>query len=43
VVIFIVAAAAAIIGDNIGFWIGDKGGYRLVRSYGHYVRIDHAK
>src|SRR4029077_11548018 len=27
--IFAVAAAAAIIGDNIGYWIGGKGGYRL--------------
>jgi len=42
-IIFIVAATAAVIGDNIGFWIGDKGGYRLVRRYGHYVRIDQAK
>ncbi len=41
--IFLVATAAAIIGDNIGFWIGDKGGYRLVHRYGHYVRIDQAK
>jgi membrane protein DedA with SNARE-associated domain len=41
--IFAVAAAAAIIGDNIGFWIGDKGGYRLLRRYGHYVRMDEAK
>ncbi|MDE3202621.1 MAG: DedA family protein [Acidobacteriota bacterium] len=41
--IFAVAAAAAIIGDNIGFWIGDKGGYRLVRRYGRYVRFDEAK
>jgi membrane protein DedA with SNARE-associated domain len=30
--IFAVAAAAAIIGDNIGYWIGDKGGYRVVRA-----------
>jgi len=30
--IFVVASAAAIIGDNIGYWIGDKGGYRLVRA-----------
>ena len=29
--IFAVASAAAIIGDNIGFWIGDTGGYRLAR------------
>lgn len=42
-IIFIVATAAAIIGDNIGFWIGDRGGYRLMRRYGHYVRLDEAK
>lgn len=42
-VIFAVAAAAAIIGDNIGFWIGDKGGYRLLRRYGHYIRADEGK
>ena len=39
----IIAAAAAIIGDNIGFWIGDKGGYRLARRYGHVVRLDEHK
>ncbi len=38
-VIWIVAAAAAIIGDNIGYWIGDKGGYPLLRRYGHYIRF----
>ncbi len=42
-IIFAVAAAAAILGDNIGFLIGDKGGYRLLRRYGHYVRIDEPK
>jgi membrane protein DedA with SNARE-associated domain len=41
--IFVVAAAAAIIGDNIGFWIGDKGGYRLARRYGSKVRLDEQK
>jgi membrane protein DedA with SNARE-associated domain len=41
--LFAVASAAAIIGDNIGFWIGDKGGYRLLRRYGHYVHIDEPK
>src|SRR5215469_3833326 len=41
--IFLVAAAAAIIGDNIGYWIGDKGGYRLARRYGHRVRLDERK
>jgi membrane protein DedA with SNARE-associated domain len=38
-----VAAAGAIIGDTIGFWIGDKGGYRLLLRYGHYVRFDEPK
>jgi membrane protein DedA with SNARE-associated domain len=41
--IFAAAAAGAIIGDNIGYWIGDKGGYRLLRRYGHYVRFDESK
>lgn len=41
--IFTVASAAAIIGDNIGYWIGDKGGYRLARRYGHKVRLDERK
>ncbi|MDR3034997.1 MAG: DedA family protein, partial [Kitasatospora sp.] len=38
-----IAAAAAIIGDNIGYWIGDKGGYRLARRYGPKVRLDERK
>src|SRR6516165_6542038 len=42
-VIFLVASAAAIIGDNIGFWIGNKGGYRLARRYGPRVRFDKQK
>ena len=41
--IFAVAAAAAIIGDNIGYWIGDKGGYRLARRYGPKVHFDEQK
>ena len=41
--IFVVASAAAVIGDNIGYWIGDKGGYRLARRYGHKVRLDERK
>ena len=41
--IFAVAAAAAIVGDNIGYWIGDKGGYRLARRYGSKVRLDEQK
>jgi membrane protein DedA with SNARE-associated domain len=41
--VFAVAAAAAIIGDNIGYWIGDKGGYRLARRHGPKVRLDERK
>jgi membrane protein DedA with SNARE-associated domain len=39
-VIVTVAAAGAIIGDNIGFGLGHWGGYRLLRRYGRYVRFD---
>ena len=41
--IFAVATAAAIIGDNAGYWIGTKGGYRLARQYGTKVRLDERK
>jgi membrane protein DedA with SNARE-associated domain len=42
-IIFLVASAAAIIGDNIGFLIGNKGGYPLLRRYGSRVRLDERK
>ena len=42
-VIWLVASAAAIIGDNIGYWLGDQGGYRLARRYGPKVRLDERK
>src|SRR5260370_40468670 len=41
--IFAMASAAAIIGDNIGYWIGDKGGYRLARPHRHTVRVAEPK
>jgi membrane protein DedA with SNARE-associated domain len=41
--IWLTAAAGAIIGDNIGFGIGHWGGYRLIRRYGHKVRLNDAK
>jgi membrane protein DedA with SNARE-associated domain len=41
--LWLVASAAAIIGDNIGFWIGDRGGYALARRYGPKVRLDERK
>ena len=42
-IIFAVALAGAIAGDNIGYWIGHKGGYRLARTYGPKVRLDERK
>jgi membrane protein DedA with SNARE-associated domain len=34
-----VAAAAAIIGDNVGYWIGREGGRRLLYRYGTVARF----
>jgi len=42
-IIFAAASAAAVTGDNIGFWIGQRGGYRLARTHGHKVRLDERK
>jgi membrane protein DedA with SNARE-associated domain len=41
--IALVAAVAAIAGDNGGYWLGQYGGSRLVRRYGHWVRLDARK
>ena len=38
--VVLVAALAAIIGDNIGYLIGRSIGVRLVARYGRYVRLD---
>ncbi len=35
-----VAAAGAIVGDNVGYAIGRWGGFRLLRRYGRKIRID---
>jgi len=37
VLVIIAATCGAILGDNLGFWIGREGGYRLVRRYGRYI------
>jgi membrane protein DedA with SNARE-associated domain len=34
------AIAGAIVGDSIGYWAGREGGYRLLRRYGKYLRVD---
>jgi membrane protein DedA with SNARE-associated domain len=41
--VFAAAAGGAVGGDNIGFWIGGTGGYRLARRYGAKVRLDDRK
>ena len=37
VLVIVAATCGAILGDNIGFWIGREGGYRLLRRYGRYI------
>jgi membrane protein DedA with SNARE-associated domain len=38
-----VAFIAAVLGDNIGFWIGRSGGRRLLLRYGRYIFITPAR
>jgi membrane protein DedA with SNARE-associated domain len=33
------AAAGAILGDNLGYWVGHHYGMRFLRRYGHYVHL----
>lgn len=37
------AAGGAILGDNLGFWIGRKLGRGLLVRYGRYIRLDQQK
>lgn len=37
------ATAAAVVGDNAGYWIGRAGGHAFVRRYGRHVGLDEAK
>jgi membrane protein DedA with SNARE-associated domain len=41
--VIIAAASGAILGDNMGFWIGRKGGYRLLRRYGPALHLNESK
>ena len=41
--VILAAAAGAIMGDNVGFWVGREGGYRLLRRYGHHIHLDERK
>ncbi len=42
-IVFAVAAGAAIVGDNIGYWAGRRGGFPLLRRYGHRIGVDDSK
>jgi membrane protein DedA with SNARE-associated domain len=37
------AAAAAIIGDNLGYWVGREFGFPLIYRYGHVVHFDEGR
>jgi membrane protein DedA with SNARE-associated domain len=37
------AAAGAVLGDNVGYGLGYWGGYRILRRWGRYVRVDHRR
>jgi membrane protein DedA with SNARE-associated domain len=38
--VIVASSAGAIVGDNVGYLIGRTGGYRLLKRYGHYIRLD---
>ena len=38
--VIVASSAGAIVGDNIGYLIGRTGGYRLLRRYGRYIRLE---
>jgi membrane protein DedA with SNARE-associated domain len=41
--VIVTAACGAILGDNVGFWIGRKHGYRLLSRYGRYLHLNERK
>ncbi len=38
--LLVAAASGAILGDNLGFWVGHERGYRLLRRYGRYIHVE---
>src|ERR1700687_5611312 len=38
--VIVASSAGAIVGDNIGYVIGRTGGYRLIKRYGRYIRLE---
>ena len=48
VAVGIIAFVAAVLGDNVGYWIGARGGRRVVHRFGRYIfltpeRLDRAE
>jgi membrane protein DedA with SNARE-associated domain len=41
--VILAATCGAIVGDNIGFWVGREGGYRVLHRYGRYIGFDARK
>ncbi len=41
--VIIAAIVGAILGDNVGFWVGREGGYRLLRRFGKFLHLDEGK
>lgn len=44
-ILLIVAAAtaAAILGDNLGYWVGRRWGMPLLLRHGHWIALDHGR
>ncbi|GGK97699.1 DedA family protein [Mangrovihabitans endophyticus] len=43
VAVGVIAFVAAVLGDNVGYWIGVRGGRKLVHRWGRYVLITPAR
>ena len=43
VLVVVCAAAAAIVGDNCGYWVGREFGFPLVYRYGSAIRLDEGR
>jgi membrane protein DedA with SNARE-associated domain len=38
--VIVLSIAGAMLGDNLGFYIGRTGGYQILRRYGRHIRLD---
>lgn len=41
--IWLVAAVAVLAGSSVGYWVGERGGYQLLRRYGRYIHMKEAE